>query len=271
MGINADAIGILRLASRTEPLGKVVTMGRMGLHVSESDLRAMGYQKGFGKFCEDFLIANFGASGVESIDYSDFEGATHIADLNKPLDIPANYDTVIDSGTLEHVFNVVQALKNVSQICKVGGRIIHIVPANNLLNHGFWQFSPELFFSLYCAKNGFAETKVFLSDVGNKECWYEATAPRNGHWDYLASSRALYVIVITRKVEQIENWDVQQSQYVNDWQDSSFEPVKPSAIKRLIKQSPLARPLQWIYRRLSDPDRFLTQNANLKRIQTNVE
>jgi hypothetical protein len=37
------------------------------------------------------------------------------------------------------------ALENVQAISG-GGEIIHVLPANNLCCHGFWQFWPELFF-----------------------------------------------------------------------------------------------------------------------------
>jgi len=66
---------------------------------------------------------------------------------------------------MEHVFNASQGLKNVTRLCAPGGQIIHSLPANNFCNHGFWQFSPELFFSLYSDKNGYSETEIFLADV----------------------------------------------------------------------------------------------------------
>jgi hypothetical protein len=77
------------------------------------------------------------------------EKATHVVDMNKPLAIEERYDTVIDAGTIEHIYNAPQALANVSAMCAHQGQILHIGPANIFCGHGFWQFSPELFFSLY--------------------------------------------------------------------------------------------------------------------------
>ena len=47
-----------------------------------------------------------------------------------------------------------------SDLCKNGGTIIHSLPSNNNCGHGFWQFSPELFFSLYNEKNGFKNNEM---------------------------------------------------------------------------------------------------------------
>ena len=39
--------------------------------------------------------------------------------------------------------------------------------------HGFWQFTPELFHSLYSQANGYSETTVFLASYDNEAHWYE--------------------------------------------------------------------------------------------------
>jgi len=153
MSFDNHNMNFLRFArKRGNPFGRVATMGRQGMPG--------------GGYCENFLLENFGASLVESFDYSDFEGATNIVDLNEPIyEHGEKYDTIIDFGTMEHVFNASQGLKNVTRLCAPGGQIIHSLPANNFCNHGFWQFSPELFFSLYSDKNGYSETEIFLADV----------------------------------------------------------------------------------------------------------
>lgn len=63
-------------------------------------------------------------------------------DLNLPL--PRKYahqfDMVLDSGTLEHCFNIAQAFMNCLDACSTGGTIIHSNPAS-MTNHGFWDIS----------------------------------------------------------------------------------------------------------------------------------
>jgi SAM-dependent methyltransferase len=94
---------------------------------------------------------------VRALDYSAFENAEIVHDLNAPVaeTLHGCFDLVLDSGTLEHVFDVRQSLANVARLLRPGGRVIHISPANNFANHGLYQFSPTLFFDYYAA-NGFS-------------------------------------------------------------------------------------------------------------------
>ena len=151
MGIGNQEMQFLVNASQHGAFGKTITAGRQGLHVQKQNVEYFLKTENFeeSKYCDDMLIKYFGATKVDSIDYSDYEGANIIHDMNEPLESTEEYDTVIDSGTLEHVFNINEAFKNITKLCKVGGQILHALPANNNCGHGFWQFSPELFFAMY--------------------------------------------------------------------------------------------------------------------------
>lgn len=72
-------------------------------------------------------------------------------DMNLPISASFfnQYDLVVDSGTLEHIFNFPQALMNISNILKVGGIAYHFLPACSWLEHGFCQFSAEALMSWY--------------------------------------------------------------------------------------------------------------------------
>ena len=63
------------------------------------------------------------------------------------------FDYVLDAGTLEHIFDLPCALRNMSNMVKAGGSVIHIVPLFGWLNHGFHNFSPILFEEFYQANN----------------------------------------------------------------------------------------------------------------------
>src|SRR2546426_7280034 len=100
------------------------------------------------------LYVRLGFDEVESVDISDFEGCTHILDLNSsalPSSLRERYDAVYNGGTLEHVFDIRTALRNVFALMKVGGVVIHAAPANGWLDHGFYQFSPTLLVDYYIA------------------------------------------------------------------------------------------------------------------------
>lgn len=104
-----------------------------------------------------------GLKDVQALDFSDYEGAEIIQDLNQPLpdDLKQRFNLVVDGGTLEHVFDVRQTLTNIATMLKPGGRIIHMSPFNNYTNHGFYQLNPTLYYDYYSV-NKFTELHAYL-------------------------------------------------------------------------------------------------------------
>lgn len=104
-----------------------------------------------------------GADSVSVLDVSDYEGAEIVIDLNEnvPEELHERFDTIFDSGTLEHVFDVPTALANLTAMLREGGRVVLISPASNAIDHGFFSFSPTLYFD-YFEENGFGECVCFL-------------------------------------------------------------------------------------------------------------
>src|ERR1035441_3166291 len=100
------------------------------------------------------------------------------------------------------------------EMCASGGQILHVLPANNFCGHGFWQFSPELFFSMYSEVNGYRGTQVFIADLSNEYCWYEVRRPHNGERANVTSSTPLYNLVRTQKTSFFSHENIQQSDYV---------------------------------------------------------
>ena len=202
-------------------LGDVLTLGRLGNQIDKKKLKLLGLENNIAfskEYCDTILIDYFGANLVHSIDNSNFEGANIIFDMNEELEsITKQYDTIIDIGTSEHVFNINQNLKNMSKLCKRGGKIIHCLPANNQCGHGFWQFSPELFFSLYNESNGYKSTRLHLIDNNNdKSYWQINKKPKNERLE-LNSFTPLYIFVVTiKKLENIIQ-KAQQSDYEYVW------------------------------------------------------
>ena len=148
------------------------------------------------------------------------------------------YSTVIDAGTLEHIYNIPQAFMNCSSLCKPGGQILHILPANNFCGHGFWQFSPELFFSLYSVENGYIETEVFLADVTNIDKWYKVKKPINGQRVNVHSSNRLHVLVrAVLATDDYSHKNIQQSDYEFKWEERSNKEaskIHPSTAQKII-------------------------------------
>jgi len=85
------------------------------------------------------------------VDYIRERGIEKIANLNEPHDF-GKFDLVIDPGTLEHCFNIGQAMLNAANAVKVGGRVFHISPMT-MLNHGFFNICPTFHHDFY-SQNG---------------------------------------------------------------------------------------------------------------------
>ena len=276
MGIDVHVLNFLRYISRKEPLGRVATIGRQLLMVAPArlaEIMELPMVSDFGMYSEELLKLHFGANLVDSYDYSDYEGATFTADMNKPLVPTREYDTVIDCGSLEHIYNVPQAMANISLLCSKGGKIVHISPGNNFCGHGFWQFSPELFFSLYSEANGYDETQVFLADLKSPRHWFEVEPPTNGRRAEVISKTPLYVMCRARKIFDFCHDEVQQSDYVYEWQLSESKKRSQSEMMRRVKQfirnSPNLFRMTWYVRHnlrtMMNPTQLSNLNPHLRK------
>jgi hypothetical protein len=110
------------------------------------------------------LMMLLGADKVYTCDVSNDENPDFLINLNLPIDRKYHnrFDTIVDSGTLEHVFDVPQALENINLMLKKGGTLILSAPTSNAVNHGFYSLSPTLFFDYY-STNGFENFDCYLT------------------------------------------------------------------------------------------------------------
>lgn len=177
MGIARSALQILlQEGSRRSFSGAVLTLGKQDIWFNEDLLRGMAAEyrvplmeaperrppikaefasKGF--ISDHHLFSMLGFDGMRVLDFSDYEGADTVFDLNSealPDSLLGQFDAVIDGGTIEHIFHVPNVLNNIFKMLKVGGRIIHLSPSSNHIDHGFYMFSPTLFWDYYYC-NGF--------------------------------------------------------------------------------------------------------------------
>lgn len=207
---------ILWLRSQGVVLGDVLTVGRLGVFVSlellSADAQRFNVQPtanhtwesaSSAKYCEPLLLA-MGASTVRALDYSDYEGAQVLHDLNQPL--PTNLesccDTLFDSGSLEHVFNVPVALDCYSKLIRPGGCMVLDMPANGCCGHGFYQFSPELFYQYFNGRQGFQVQAVFAVEDEPMGKWYRVPSPTSvGGRVYLYGDKPLHIYVIVKRLE----------------------------------------------------------------------
>lgn len=116
------------------------------------------------KFISDqAFFSALGGLEVVAMDVSGLENPDYLHDMNLliPADLMGKFSLVVDGGTLEHIFDIKQALQNIARLLKPGGRVIHLAPTNNYVEHAFYQFSPSLFYEYYWA-NGFTDLQCLI-------------------------------------------------------------------------------------------------------------
>ena len=126
------------------------------------------------------LFKLLGFESVSSIDFCPAESPSYVMDLNRPLpsDLYGRFNLVYDGGTSEHCFCTSEVLSNAVRLTKLGGRVMHHVPLNNWVDHGFYQFSPTLLFDFYEA-NGFDELNMLFHFIDRRRERYLPYEPRH--------------------------------------------------------------------------------------------
>ena len=191
MGLNWHGVKFLAQARRSgADFSRTIMIGRQEFHTPMAKVRQILdayalpylmsdlYAMDTSKFVEP-IFKLFGADTVDSMDTSNYESATVIADLNIPIPIVLHnyYDLVYDGGTIEHIFDVKQALQNIMSLPRIGGRVIIHTMANNYFGHGFYQFSPELFYRAFSPENGYKVERVVLHADFEFARWYDIPDP----------------------------------------------------------------------------------------------
>lgn len=177
-----------------------------------------------GPLYADGFFRFLGAKETASVDRSDFEDATLLHDLNDrfPENVRGHFDLVVDGGTLEHIFDYPAALRNCLELLRVGGHFVTITPASGQMGHGFYQFSPELFFRVFSAENGFTIRKIILFDGSKTEsAFFEVKDPAvTGQRSELATAKPMLLIALAQKIAEVPIFakPPQQSDYVAIWE-----------------------------------------------------
>lgn len=103
-----------------------------------------------------------------AVEYGGHRGVTSL-DLNRdrvPYRLRSSFDLVINAGTTEHVVNQDNAFRVMHDLTKVGGVMMHEVPAGGMLTHGVVSYNPQ-FFWLLCRDNGYEVIDLTVSHPGD--------------------------------------------------------------------------------------------------------
>ncbi len=239
MGLDSNGTKFLFYAkNHGVSFAQTATVGRQKLILDEKRLRENLHRFGHNfstaeiknlmteadGFAEPFFKL-LGAESIESFDASNYENATHIHDFNTPVPerFKNKFTVVLDGGTLEHIFNFPTAIKNCLEMVALGGHFLSITPTNNFLGHGFYQFSPELYFRILTAANGYnLEHMIIFEDfIGSN--WYTVADPDAVRERVtLINNKPAYLLIIARKIKDLPIFAQvpQQSDYFALWQQS---------------------------------------------------
>jgi len=252
MGIDVDvAKFLLSGRERGVDFKKSLTLGVQQFQFFDYD-----YQTLAGVFnLEDFtrvktstdFLQFLGAEEISAMDFSDYEGAAILHDLNKPIgdELKEKFTFVLDGGTTEHVFNFPTALANAMEMVETGGHLAIITGGNNFLGHGFYQFSPELFYRALSAENGFEVKRLIAAEVGGN--WYEVADPQKVKSRVeLINEKPVYLMVLAQKIESKPLFTnaPQQSDYVEMWQGeegNQGSETAPGKLKTILKKNEFLR------------------------------
>jgi SAM-dependent methyltransferase len=156
------------LSRRFRPEGRTLMLGRHRFDVPgrfrrgyDRALRRNGLAEPAAAYLQDdgyceTLMERLGFGRMEAMDFSGFEGAGVLHDLNQPVPaaLEGQFDLIFDGGTLEHVFNVPVALTSVFQMLKPGGWFVSANGMNGWPMHGIYQFNPELVWTFWGRASG---------------------------------------------------------------------------------------------------------------------
>lgn len=270
MGIGIHALRTIIAMRQGERGGLAVSLGRPEAYLNPGELRRLeadfpedqrlrrwiqSYK--WGQPGDTLFTELLGYDRLDALDASDFEGANIVHDLNEPLpaELSGKYDLAYNGGTLEHVFNLPDALRNFMALVRPGGWIYFSGPSNNLSGHGFYQFSPELIYRVFSPQNGFEPRFIRLVESRLYHAPERTPHPRaydvvdpasiGGRVNVLGGL-PLNVVTLARRSSDILPFEItpQQSDYVASW-GRQREKRAASSTRRFARAALAAAP-RWL-------------------------
>ncbi len=279
MGLPKSAVHLLlHTAAQHAFSGAIATLGRQHVYLTAAELVEQARHRGvalketvptlhrapalrrLGYLSDDSLYEMLGFERSLRIDHSDYESSEETLDLNAretPWHLVNAFDLVLDSGTIEHVFDLAQAITHCLNMTRIGGRVIHLTPTSNCVNHGFYSVSPTFFSDFYTASRCSVEA-LYLCRLPKKNferhSWsvYDCQAS-DRNWLPLGrlDGSIWLTFCVARKHPESVPTVAQQSMYETTWAvaqadkapNSSEENSKAARMLRLTKRYPFVHRL----------------------------
>lgn len=182
-------------------------------------------------YAETFF-ESLGYDSIDSMDFSNFEGASIIQDLSGELDpsLEERFDVIYDGGTCEHIFDLPTAYRNINRMLKKGGVLIGHSPCNNWINHSFYQINPEMVYGFWEKAMGYEVMQLILqpllpnfSDRVVTTTNPNETGVRPRLKGQLPNNSPIMMCYAVKKpMKSIETRSAYQTDYVEKWDGSSI-------------------------------------------------
>lgn len=173
----------------------------------ERNLKTNSQIKGFNlEFFEfDHILSSLFIDKKFTLEVLDIHSAQYpgiIWDLNKeiPYSYYNNYDLILDSGSLEHCFNIGTAFQNIARMLSLNGMIVSAIPYFSP-HHGYYNVNPNLLYEFYCPLNGFKLVDIYCK---SSESFYQSLS---GTAEDLFTQKSLSV--------NINNWRLLPKHSIN--------------------------------------------------------
>jgi len=267
MGLRKESVFLLMQEGLRNPFhGKIVTLGKQDVWATFEEIERLAKEHNYpiqpvsnielsekaelrdqGFISDRTLFKLLGFKEIISMDASKYENADLLYDLNLdclPPELKEAFDVVLDPGTIEHVFHVPNSLKNIFNLLQVGGRVIHISPSSNHIDHGFYMFSPTLFSDYYTANRfDLQPLKIIRYKPQPVYPWGIATySPGEfNSFSFGGLDDAMYAVccIAGKNDHSTSNQIPQQHNFIqNLWKQKEFS-FGNSKIKSWVKSSPL--------------------------------
>lgn len=233
MGLNSPALKyILQRSKKYHFKGPLLTLGNQDIYANFNSLKlwTSDYKikknnftqvikatsnglSNINKQSTEFVHAKtfFNLIGIKDKDYYDvdkfdFDKPKIIHDLQVPFNKKYNnfFNLVIDSGTLEHIFDIKPVMSNIVNITKLGGYILQFIPTNNFLNHGFYQINPTFFYDFYTA-NGFKVVESYIVEFRRSSYRFHYYQQKNFSTFFVNPYSRLATLFLVKKIKNVKN------------------------------------------------------------------
>jgi SAM-dependent methyltransferase len=267
---------LLSEAARLPFAGTVATLGRQHVYVTWDELQQFAHAQRVTlrplehvslhrdadlarRRCvsDDTILRALGFDRLTRVDCDNYESVDELLDLNlpdTPVPLQQRFDVILDTGTIEHVFHLPHALAHLHRMLRPGGRVIHLTPAANCLEHGFYQLSPTFFADYYLANDyeiaRLAVCRYLTDDESSAVDVYDYLAPRGDALRIGGLDDRVYATfaVVHKRLSSTCGQIPQQAYYQQRWRESQRDRSRAEQDRAAVpgtRGSKADRLLQW--------------------------